>query len=590
MSSNHSHKKTMALLLAAALGLCLTGCGDDPAQGNLGTLDPIPTVEETPPVSSSCKPDAGEPLRCKPVFTTKMLVLNGILPGTSVEEVMEVSNTGTGPCDFKEWELIPCSMTGTGYHCDGNHFSGFEIVSAPPVGGRLRPGESTAFELVFKAPDEVGLSVVKTHHLARLTPWFSDPCDEGALRAPPWEGTNGVNLRAIVEGSFATITPPFLDFGVVGTTCPVQTRALVVRNAGPTSFKVTKLTLKGCNDIVSPTPGHTLPLSVAGFGEATLAFDYVSKGEITTDCKLVIETTALNMPSSTIPVWGRGVLPGLRTEYFTAHAPQKLDALFVVDNSNSMTDKQAILTEELPKLALQVMNAGQDVHLAVTTTDAVATEGAFIGTPAFVTSGDDVEAYANTVKVGTQGALNEKGFLSAWLALTGPNSTDDGVNAGFLRPDANLAVVFISDEDDHSPDSVEMWIERFVGLKKSWRGSGVAIHSVVATHDPCGEVSAIGTRYVTLANAFAGQISDICSGAFAEALTATGLAALSASERYYLTAPPKPHSVEIHVNDELCSDGWTWNPKIQAVVFAMDSPCFPQNGAQVEIRYEVACP
>jgi hypothetical protein len=175
----------------------------------------------------------------------------------------------------------------------------------------------------------------------------------------------------------------------------------------------------------------------------------------------------------------------------------KTDILFVIDDSGSMSEEQANLSANLGAFIDQLAAAPiqDDYQIGVTTTDvdeyggstafttgpsggvpyprgaivAVVQNGAGVGTPGDLVY--DAAAYAATngwggqrflargsptlvqdfkanVLVGTAGAGKEQPFRAARLALT--DRIQDGTNAGFLRPGARLAVVFISDEDDCS--------------------------------------------------------------------------------------------------------------------------------------------
>ena len=54
------------------------------------------------------------------------------------------------------------------------------------------------------------------------------------------------------------------------------------------------------------------------------------------------------------------------------------------------------------------------------------------------------------VNVGVTGSPYELGLEAARMALTSP--VIDNQNAGFLRDDASLSLIFVSDEEDGSPD------------------------------------------------------------------------------------------------------------------------------------------
>src|SRR5690606_22983653 len=77
------------------------------------------------------------------------------------------------------------------------------------------------------------------------------------------------------------------------------------------------------------------------------------------------------------------------------------------------------------------------------------------------------------VQVG-QCAFVEQGFEALRRALSSPlvNNADDprtptpnDGNAGFLRDEAALAVIFVGDEDDHSPDDVATYVDWLRALK-----------------------------------------------------------------------------------------------------------------------------
>jgi hypothetical protein len=166
-----------------------------------------------------------------------------------------------------------------------------------------------------------------------------------------------------------------------------------------------------------------------------------------------------------------------------------LDLLFVVDNSSSMLDQQQALAAAFPRMIdalTQLDGALPNLHIGVVTSDlgTSALDGAppappvGIGTGACEQTGDDgvlrtsallstnptfidtgtpnfggalAEAFQDLAVVGTEGCGFEQHLGAAARAVTHP------ANAGFLRPTANLAVVFIADEDDCSAASPSLF-------------------------------------------------------------------------------------------------------------------------------------
>jgi hypothetical protein len=175
---------------------------------------------------------------------------------------------------------------------------------------------------------------------------------------------------------------------------------------------------------------------------------------------------------------------GVCTTRVLAIDPRRpLDLLFVVDNSNSMIEEQAALAAAYPRLltALESAPGGlPSLHVGVTSSDVgtapyvvtgctmpamgdlqsaprvpgcSAPTGAFIedvvrpdGTRARNYSGTLAETFSCIAQLGNTGCGFEQHFEAMRRALDGSRPR----NAGFVRPDAFLAVVILADEDDCS--------------------------------------------------------------------------------------------------------------------------------------------
>ena len=174
-------------------------------------------------------------------------------------------------------------------------------------------------------------------------------------------------------------------------------------------------------------------------------------------------------------------------------APVQTDILFVVDDSNSMSEEQAAVARELPTF-VQILQTGAGVeqNLRVGLVNTSVYSGLF-GNQLFLTRypqggwlrqfpaadggvggggrwlpDPDAEIVprlsAGILALGITGSFQETPFESARIALTGTGfwtMLPDGgnPNAGFLRPGARLLVVAVSDEDDcseidHNPPTV----------------------------------------------------------------------------------------------------------------------------------------
>jgi hypothetical protein len=155
-----------------------------------------------------------------------------------------------------------------------------------------------------------------------------------------------------------------------------------------------------------------------------------------------------------------------QVDTFSQTSTAKVDVLWVIDNSGSMAPKQSKVQADfqsfITKLTQPTANAEiVDYHIGVVTTDTYdPTESGKLQNPGHLshpwignmdtcqTPCDPVAAFSTLANVGTLGTGDEKGMLAAEMALTAP--LVNTANAGFLRPDASLAIIMVSDEDDSS--------------------------------------------------------------------------------------------------------------------------------------------
>jgi hypothetical protein len=204
---------------------------------------------------------------------------------------------------------------------------------------------------------------------------------------------------------------------------------------------------------------------------------------------------------------------------------RKVDFLFVIDNSGSMSEEQDNLIQSFPtfiQTIQQELKEAQDYHIMVVDTDAyVFSEcealcplffnlcpgalndytcgvtkpeecedvlGAGVVHPKgsassgkdcdFTTAGrymditepDLTATFSCAAKVGTGSTEDPEKPMQAMVAAVAPKGPSTDCNLGFLRSDAILVVTFITDEDDNEGDgslgTVEGWKASLVAAKK----------------------------------------------------------------------------------------------------------------------------
>ncbi|MFH1469430.1 MAG: hypothetical protein ABIO70_33905 [Pseudomonadota bacterium] len=259
------------------------------------------------------------------------------------------------------------------------------------------------------------------------------------------------------------------------------------------------------------------------------------------------------------------------------------DILFFGDTSSSMTEELQTLGERVEEFVADLGEYTEDWQLlAVTGPDGCGVGG--IITP-------DTPDYAATFAAGIltppgEDLVDEWGLYDATAAVE--QSGPGGCNEGFLREDAMLSVVLISDEDDNSPGwdagDPSYW-QAYVDAMVAIKGAADALTiSAVAGPLPDGCAGAEpGTGYVEAAAATGGEFLSICDPWYEHLDAVVDVSVARAL--FELTALPVVATIQVAVDACVRSDDWEYDPALNAVRFTDDPP---RSGEVVAIRYEVA--
>jgi hypothetical protein len=216
------------------------------------------------------------------------------------------------------------------------------------------------------------------------------------------------------------------------------------------------------------------------------------------------------------------------------------------------------------------------------------------------------EIFSEMVAVGITGSGIEMGLEAARMALSEPLLST--INAGFLREEANLAFIFVSDEDDSSPYAADDYLKFFTRLKgeEAFRDHSLMnISAVVGSKEPefPGQPScysdhgaaSFGHRYVHLASKTEGQLESICEEDFSQLAGELGLLLSGLSLEFELSERPDENSIEVALYETadtrslvgtLTKDvDYVYVSERNAIRFQEDQIPLPQYF--VEVRYNV---
>jgi hypothetical protein len=280
--------------------------------------------------------------------------------------------------------------------------------------------------------------------------------------------------------------------------------------------------------------------------------------------------------------YGSGDVEQYYTETHIQSEIHVLDILWVIDDSGSMNRVQASLSSNMQMFMDVFANSQADYRMSViTTSDPMIYQAIDSSHP------DATLAMQSLVSVGTHGSGVEMGLEMAYQALSDSNSAGPG--GSFFRDQADLVVIFISDEPDFSYQPINIYNNFFANLKPA----GMFIPYAVIGDMPNG-CTAIwpngqynvqpGTGYWDVVNYFSSDWFSICASDWGNQLQnlATNI---TGRWNYPLNeSDPIESSIEVRVNGQIVSD-WIYVQSDNSVEF--DSDSIPRPGDTIEITYSV---
>ncbi len=398
------------------------------------------------------------------------------------------------------------------------------------------------------------------------------------------------------------VEPASFEFGSVLKNCPSAPQTLTITNVGDDFLEV--------SDLASDSPHYSIdwdgsPFQLAVGESATFDVTFTPEEYVLYESALTVTSNDPDEGEVSVPTAGNGDETALYEEGFTQEAWESLDVLWVVDNSGSMGEELDMVRENFDAFITEFVGLGLDYHLGVITTDMDneghkgALQGGYYITP---DSSDPYTEFMNAVDQGASGSGSERGMDAVKAALTEPLTST--TNAGFLREDAALAAIILSDEDDSSSIDESSFTSWYQGLKSD--PSLVTLNAVVG--DPSGPglldfggcsdlvgtdllQASAGDRYIDVVGRTGGIWRSICYEDYSETLAHVSLSSAGMVTTWYLSEiPTNSGQIEVYVDDTQwyysLLDGWTYDADDNSITFHGDA--LPGVGAYVLIQYPVA--
>ncbi|MBM4365656.1 MAG: choice-of-anchor D domain-containing protein [Deltaproteobacteria bacterium] len=367
------------------------------------------------------------------------------------------------------------------------------------------------------------------------------------------------------------ISPNPYGFGSVMLDCE-QTQPITFTNIGSATLTVTQ--------VVITADGFTLgdfatPFYLEAGESSSIDLNFLPSEEIAYGGEMWVASDSL-VETSTVSVSGSGTTESEVTdEYWQGDGPwDRTDIFFYVDQSCSMADDRKNMTDNFLDFTEMLAGLDLDWQIAVSTLDSGCSSVGILtpDTPnletAFLTG---VDSYA--------GRYTEAGLHIATNGMQ--NSTPGNCNDGFLREDSKPQLVLVSDEPDQSPGSWSSYVSDIQAVAPEASITAIVgdVPSGCATADP-------GTGYYEAATATRGAFLSICEQDWSTYFDAIAtLSSTGATDRFGLSSTPDPVTIVVTVDDDITTEGWTYDAGGNAVVF--DEASVPGPGAHVVIDYTI---
>ncbi|RME28006.1 MAG: choice-of-anchor D domain-containing protein, partial [Deltaproteobacteria bacterium] len=519
--------------------------------------------------------------------------------------LVKLGNTKSMLVQITNQGLAPCTLTGAEVENVPLFGQDFSLTSQPPYPAQLGPrgsgSESVALEVTFAPQREWGqVSVLHIHvdddDLGDLA------CTDSNNNPIPHEAC--LQLTAYAKESEIEVVPGELDFGVVTVGCNSPELCVNVYNLGTVAYSIDSIELDDpANPNFEITSAPMTPFQLAGGASFQVCLRYHPQDD--TPHRAVLIIRADGDEEHTVPLFGRGTYTNDQVDVFYQPDRVRSDVLFVVDCSGSMSDDQQNLANNFDSFINWAQTLDVDFQIGVIGTEVEDTPG-YTGTPPrqvhpgvlvntsstpkIITSQtpDVIGAFTDNVRLGDDCSNHEAGLEAAWLALSQPLIDDPQANAGFLREDAKLYIIVLSDEPDQSKGQPDFYVDFFRSLKGYRNTEMMTVSAICADNPPDG-------RYYYVTQQTGGIFESILTADWASTLQALGFDAFAAIREFPLSRPADSSSITVTVNGNPVpqasspggADGWTYYSDTNSIYFGDDY--VPGKGDKIEVHYDAAC-
>ena len=292
--------------------------------------------------------------------------------------------------------------------------------------------------------------------------------------------------------------------------------------------------------------------------------------------------------ASTSNIGAKGTAPTTTSETFTIPSETpKVDFLFVIDNSGSMSDDQETISNAADTFFRTISGQTLDYKLATITTDSSELQDS--NEDGGFTSSED--EFKLDVKPGTGGHYTETGIFYAEEALKDESKGDDVsgsvITEGYPRPGAALSIIMFTDEPDfYNSISSRNSGTTFDAADNLFIDRNYQVYGILNEYSS----ESRDDGYVDLINNTNGSYADIRNlQALERIMEQMALESSTASSPVKLTKTPISTSLQVTKNGSAVAknadNGWQYNEGNKTLSFYGDASLSPSDNVKVNYLY-----
>ena len=399
-----------------------------------------------------------------------------------------------------------------------------------------------------------------------------------------------INIPVIGYGDAPVIvaTPMHTSFVDVEMGCEEEVE-IEISNAGNVDLEISSFVHSATTPVdMEYTTEESLPFVIPPLEGRKIKIKYIPSDLIADGSSVNTYSNDPYTPVLSIFQDGTSVYAESFTEFHIQEEIIKSDIIFIIDNSGSMFSYQTAVASNMSTFMNVFATLGIDYQIGVITTD----KAYFLGSVITPNSTDPVGelAYQIGTAAGIYGSGMERGLQMSYDVTQA--GEDAGPNSSFLRADALLVLVYISDERDWSSGNWTDYANYFDQLKGN--PSMVISHAVIGDYpsgctwiDPATgyqRMVQFGAGYYDISQYYGGITYSLCSADWGQQMQSMALNSVAAFEYPLENEGVIEDSISVTVAGQ-SNSVWTYNSDTNAVSFPQTDA--PEEGEEIEITYSI---